>query len=190
MHEQGTGDVTRLLREWSSGDQGALERLLPTVYDELRRIASSQFKRERGDHTLQPTALIHEAYLRLVQQNAPDLKSRTHFFGIASRLMRQILVDYARSHQAQRRGGDQQKLQLDDPIVFSRDKAVELVAIGDALDRLAELDARKCQVIEMRAFAGMSVEETAQALGVSIPTVKRDMRIAKAWLLNELEKTA
>jgi RNA polymerase sigma factor (TIGR02999 family) len=190
MDDQGTGDITRLLHEWSSGDKEALERLLPAVYEELRRIASAQFKRERSEHTLQPTALIHEAYLRLVNQKSPMLQNRAHFFGVAARLMRQILVDYARSHQAQRRGGDHQKVQLDEALVFTPEKAAELVVIGEALDRLAEFDERKCRILEMRAFAGMSVEETAEVLGVSTPTVKRDLRLAKAWLLRELERTA
>jgi RNA polymerase sigma factor (TIGR02999 family) len=160
---------------------------MPVVYQELRNLADSYLRRERSDHTLQPTALIHEAYLRLIDQNVPQWEGRAHFFGVAARLMRQILVDHARSRHAERRGGHDKKLSLDDVTVFSDSRAAELMAFDEALNKLAQLDERKCRIIEMRSFGGMSVQETAEALGISVPTVKRDMRVAKAWLRRELE---
>jgi RNA polymerase sigma factor (TIGR02999 family) len=179
--------VTQLLLDWSRGNKAALDQLMPIVYQELRQLAKSYLKRERPDHTLQPTALIHEAYLRLIEQDMPDWQSRTHFFGVAARLMRQVLVDHARSYCAAKRGGSRQKLSLDEAVVFSYHQADQLIALDTALDKLAAFDERKCRIIEMRAFAGMSVEETAAALGISAPTVKRELRLAKAWLLRELE---
>jgi RNA polymerase sigma factor (TIGR02999 family) len=179
--------VTQLLLDWSRGNKAALDQLMPIVYQELRQLAKSYLKRERPDHTLQPTALIHEAYLRLIEQDMPDWQSRTHFFGVAARLMRQVLVDHARSYRAAKRGGSRPKLSLDEAVVFSYEQADQMVALDTALDKLAAFDERKCRIIEMRAFAGMSVEETAAALGVSAPTVKRELRLAKAWLLRELE---
>jgi RNA polymerase sigma-70 factor, ECF subfamily len=179
--------VTKLLIDWSRGNKAALDQLMPVVYQELRRLAGSYLRRERADHTLQPTALINEAYLRLVDQDTPQWESRAHFFGVAARLMRQILVDHARGRAAARRGGDQQKLSLDEVPLFSEQQTVELLAFDEALTRLAAFDERKCRVIEMRAFGGMDVEETAEALGVSAPTIKREMRLAKAWMLRELE---
>jgi RNA polymerase sigma factor (TIGR02999 family) len=179
--------VTQLLVDWSRGSKAALDQLMPVVYQELRKLASGYLRRERADHTLQPTALINEAYLRLVDQQTPQWESRAHFFGVAARLMRQILVDHARSRAASRRGGDQQKMSLDEVSLFSDEQTVELLAFDEALTRLAAFDERKCRVIEMRSFGGMSVEETAESLGVSVPTIKREMRLAKAWLLRELE---
>jgi RNA polymerase sigma-70 factor, ECF subfamily len=179
--------VTQMLMDWSRGNKEALDQLIPVVYQELRRLASGYLRRERSDHTLQPTALINEAYLRLVDQDMPQWESRAHFFGVAARLMRQILVDHARGRAAARRGGDQQKLPLDEVPLFSEEQTIELLAFDEALARLAAFDERKCLVIEMRSFGGMDVEETAEALGVSAPTIKREMRLAKAWLLRELE---
>ncbi len=182
-----TNQVTRLLHDWGRGDSAALEELLPLVYQELRKLAGGYLRAERPGHTLQPTALIHEAYLRLVAQDAPHFEGRAHFYGVAARLMRQILVDHARERRAAKRGGGTLKISLDDaPPVFTPEDAGSLVALDEALTRLAAFDERKCRVVEMRSFAGMSVEETARALGVSEPTVKRDMRLAAAWLRKEL----
>lgn len=179
--------VTRLLIDWQQGDKAALDQLMPLVYHELRKLAGGYLKNERRNHTLQPTALIHEAYVRLVAGEMPDWQNRAHFFGVAARLMRQILVDHARTIKASKRGGELQKLSLDDaPPVFAHEDAAGLLSLDDALRKLAVLDERKARVIEMRAFGGMSVEDTALALGVSEPTVKRDMRLAQAWLRREL----
>jgi RNA polymerase sigma-70 factor (ECF subfamily) len=188
MQTPPTNQVTRLLLDWSRGDKAALDELMPFVYQELRQLASGYLKKEKPEHTLQPTALIHEAYLRLVDQNTPQLESRAHFFGVAARLMRQILVDHARTRVANKRGGGQQKISLDDaPGLPVRDESAELLALDEALKKLAAFDERKCRVIEMRSFGGMSVEETARALGVSEPTVKRETRLAQSWLRRELE---
>jgi RNA polymerase sigma factor (TIGR02999 family) len=161
--------------------------LIPLVYQELRNLARGYLRRERSDHTLEATALIHEAYVRLVDQDVPQWEGRAHFFGVAARLMRQILIDHARTRSAARRGGNDQKVSLDDAVILSPDQAAGLVAFDEALNKLSLFDERKCRVIEMRAFAGLTVEETATVLGVSVPTVKREMRFAKAWLRRELE---
>lgn len=187
MSTQQPQQVTKLLHDWSQGNKAALDQLMPVVYQELRRLANSYLKGERSDHTLQATALIHEAYIRLIDQNTPQWESRAHFFGVAARLMRQILIDHARTRAAARRGGDQQRISLDDALLFSDDQAAELVAFDEALNRLSAFDERKCRIIEMRSFGGMSVEETAEALGVSVPTIKREMRLARAWLRRELQ---
>jgi RNA polymerase sigma factor (TIGR02999 family) len=186
MQAHPPNQVTKLLLDWSKGDQRALNDLMPLVYQELKKLAGSYLRAERPDHTLQPTALIHEVYLRLIGQNMPEWESRAHFFGVAARLMRQILVDHARSRAAQRRGGSQSRILLEDAPVFSQEQASDLLDFDEALRKLAELDERKARIIEMRSFAGMSVVETARALGISEPTVKREMRLAKAWLLREL----
>jgi RNA polymerase sigma factor (TIGR02999 family) len=183
-----TNQVTRLLLEWGRGDHAALDELMPLVYQELRQLAGGYLRNEKPGHTLQPTALIHEAYMRLVNQNTPEWESRTHFYAVAARLMRQILVDHARTRVAAKRGGAAQKVSLDDATAIeARDDAAELLALDEALKKLASFDERKCRVIEMRSFAGMSVEETARALGVSEPTVKRETRLAQTWLRRELE---
>lgn len=179
--------VTRLLHDWSQGNKAALDQLIPLVYQELRNLARGYLRRERSDHTLEATALIHEAYVRLVDQDVPQWEGRAHFFGVAARLMRQILIDHARTRSAARRGGNDQKVSLDDAVILSPDQAAGLVAFDEALNKLSLFDERKCRVIEMRAFAGLTVEETATVLGVSVPTVKREMRFAKAWLRRELE---
>jgi RNA polymerase sigma-70 factor, ECF subfamily len=180
--------VTRLLINWRHGDKAALDDLMPLVYHELRKLASGYLKSERRDHTLQPTALIHEAYLRMVDQDLPEWQSRAHFYGVAARLMRQILVDHARTRRASKRGGEQPKVSLEDaPPIFTHEDATSLLMLDEALTKLANIDERKSRVVEMRAFGGMSVEDTACALGVSEPTVKRDMRLAQAWLRRELE---
>lgn len=174
--------------DWGRGDKAALDELMPLVYQELRQLAANYLKREKPGHTLQPTALINEAYLRLIDQNTPRFESRAHFYAVAARLMRQILVDHARTRIAAKRGGGQQKISLDDaPNIAARDDAEELLALDEALKKLASFDERKARVIEMRSFAGMSVEETAHALGVSEPTVKRETKLAQSWLRSELE---
>ena len=187
MNTRGSGQLTRLLGDWSRGEKSALDEIMPVVYDELRRLAGGYLRNEKAGHTLQPTALIHEAYLRLVDQGVPQWESRAHFFGVASRLMRQILVDHARARVAAKRGGGGVKVPLDDaPPIASEDDAAGLLALDDALRKLAEFDERKCRVVEMRSFGGMSVEEVAVALGVSEPTVKRETRLAQAWIRKEL----
>jgi RNA polymerase sigma factor (TIGR02999 family) len=179
-------EITQLLRRWSQGDTAALDRLMPIVLRELRKLAGGYLKGERPNHTLQPTALINEAYMRLVSQDFPEWQSRTHFFGVAAQLMRQILVDHARSHAAAKRGQNAPKLSLEDAAEFSREEAGELVALDDALTSLARLDERKSRVVEMRYFGGLTVEEIAAALGVSTATITREMRLAQAWLLREM----
>jgi RNA polymerase sigma-70 factor (ECF subfamily) len=180
--------VTQLLQDWRKGDKTALDQLVPIVYSELHKMAGHYLRKERAEHTLQPTALIHEAYLRLVGQDMPDWKSRTHFFGVAAHVMRQVLVDHARKHRASKRGGSRQKVTLEDAIVFSRDSAEDFLALDEALTALAQFDPRKCRVIELRFFAGMSVEEMAEELGISVATIGRDLRLAQAWLKREMSK--
>lgn len=179
-------EVTALLLSWSNGDGDALARLMPLVYDELRRLALDRLRRERPDHTLQPTALVNEVYLSLVDQPRVSWQTRAQFFGLAAQLMRHILVDHARARAAAKRGGPARKLSLDEARLAPEEVAAELVALDEALVRLAAVDERKSRVVEMRFFAGLSVEETAEALGVSDKTVMRDWRVAKMWLHREL----
>jgi len=186
MRTQPHNEITQLLLRWSSGDQAALNQLMPIVYDELYKLAHGYLRRERPDHTLQPTALINEAYLRLVKQDFPEWQSRRHFYGVAAQLMRQILVDYARGRAADKRGGGWQILSLDDSLTFSDEKAAEFVAFDDALLALAKFDWRKVRIIELRYFGGLSLEETAAELGISITTIGDEMRLARAWLRREL----
>jgi len=181
-----SAEITQLLRNWSEGDQSALRQLTPIVYEELHRLADSYMRRERQGHTLQTTALIHEAYLRLIDQNDPHWQNRTHFFGVAAHLMRLILVDHARMHRAAKRGCGDRKVSLDEAPVFSDDHTEELLALEEALGALAQFDARKCQIVEMRFFSGLGPEEIAQAMGISVPTVHRELRLAKAWLYSQL----
>jgi len=178
--------VTQLLMAWSQGENSALERLTPLVYEELRRLAHRYVGTERAAHTLQTTALVNEAYLRLVDGGRVNWQDRAHFFAVSARLMRRILVDWARSRHAQKRGGQPQQVTLNEALVLSRAHGEDLVALDEALQKLSELDARKGQVVEMRFFGGLSVEETAAALSVSPDTVLRDWRLAKLWLLREL----
>lgn len=187
MQTQPPNQVTQLLQDWGRGNQKALDDLIPLVYEELRKLARGYLRAERPDHTLQPTALLHELYLRLVEQSMPDWESRSQFFGVAARLMRQILVDHARTRSASRRGGpNPSRILLDQAPIFSQDQAEELLAFDDALQKLEHVDKRKARIIEMRSFGGMTVEEAANALGISGPTVKREMRLARAWLRREL----
>jgi len=181
-------DVTQLLRKWNEGDRAALDQLMPVVYQELRKLASGYLREERPDHTLQPTALINEAYLRLVKQDFPEWQSRKHFYGVAAHLMRQILVEHARGRAAAKRGAGAQKLSLDEAPIFSQERAADLVALDDALTALADLDERKARVVELRYFGGLSVEEVAGALDISVATVGREMRMAQAWLRREMAK--
>jgi RNA polymerase sigma factor (TIGR02999 family) len=178
--------VTRLLRQWSEGDLGAANQLTPLVYQELHRLAGSYMRRERPDHTLAPTALIHEAYLRLVDQGQREWKSRSHFFSFAAHLMRQILVDHARQHGAQKRGGDAQRSELENEDIMAPERGADLLALDEALTNLAAFDERKARVLELHFFAGMTLEETAETLGISLRTVHREMRMARAWLYRAL----
>lgn len=181
-------DVTLLLSALTRGDEGAASRLIPIVYDELRRLAASYMRRERTDHTLQATALVHEAYLKLVEQHSVNWQSRSHFFGVAAQLMRRILIDHARGNLRQKRGGEHKKVSLDEAFVFSEQQADELLAVDDSLNRLAKVDPRQARVVELRFFGGLSVEEAAEVLGVSPKTVKRDWSVAKAWLYADLKE--
>ena len=178
--------VTELLLAWGGGDQSAVDRLIPLIYDELRRLAKSHLRRERPNHTLQPTALVNEAYLRLVDQDRTRWQNRAHFFGAAANVMRRILVDHARQKQAEKRGGGEQRVTLAEDVAAAGQPDVNLLALDDALDRLAALDPQKSRIVELRYFSGLSVEETAEALGVSPATVTRHWRTAKAWLHREI----
>jgi RNA polymerase sigma factor (TIGR02999 family) len=179
--------VTELLRAWSDGDDGALEQLVPLVEVELRRLARGYMARERPDHTLQTTALVNEAFVRLTDARQVRWQDRAHFLGISARLMRRVLVDYARRRGFHKRGGDAQRVTLQDDLVRTPDPAFDVVALDRALEALAKFDMRKSRIVELRFFGGLSVEETADVLQVSTDTVKRDWRLAKLWLLRELE---
>jgi RNA polymerase sigma-70 factor, ECF subfamily len=179
-------EVTRLLLDLKNGDPAAVDRLMPIVYDELRRLAAHYLRDEHAAATLQPTVVVHEAYLRLVSQEMPDWESRSHFFGVAAHLMRQILVDHARRHRSQKRGSGHVPASLDEVVAFAPMKTNDLVALDDALKALAEVDARKCKVIELRFFGGLSIEETARTLNLSVGTIGREQRMAEAWLHREL----
>jgi RNA polymerase sigma factor (TIGR02999 family) len=181
------GAVTQLLRAWGNGDDGALERVTPLVEAELRRLARAYMARERRGHTLQVTALVNEAFLRLTDARSVEWQDRAHFLGISARLMRRVLVDHARSRGYRKRGGDVQRVTLDEGLITLPEPAIDLVALDRALEALAAVDLRKARVIELRFFGGSSVEETAEVLHVSPDTVKRDWRLAKLWLLRELE---
>jgi RNA polymerase sigma-70 factor (ECF subfamily) len=180
--------VTRLLLNWSQGDETALDQLMPLVYAELHRLAASYLSRERSDHTLQPTALVNEAYLRLIDQNSVAWQNRAQFFGIAAQMMRRILVNHARDRHADKRGGHAIRLSLDDAISFFEERDVNLVALSDALDQLAKLDLRQSQVVELRFFGGLTIDEVAEHLHASPATIKREWTTAKLWLLRELSR--
>jgi RNA polymerase sigma factor (TIGR02999 family) len=179
-------DATGLLLAWSQGDSGALDSLVPLVHAELHRLAVAYMRRERADHTLQPTALVNEAYLRLMDVTRIQWQDRAHFLAVAAQTMRRILVDFARQRRSQKRGGDVVQLSLDDASDVGQEKAMDLVALNDALSTLASFDPRMSQVVELRFFGGLTVEETAHVLDVSPETVMRDWKTAKAWLLREL----
>jgi len=175
---------------WRDGDREALDTLMPLVYAELRRLAQHYLRQERSDHTLQSTALVHEAYLRLAGQNPPLWQNRAHFFGIAAHVMRQILVEYARAHNTEKRGGGACKLTLDAALDIQQKTDVDVIALDDALDRLCELDPQQSRIVELRFFAGLTIEDTAEVIGISPATVKRDWTSARAWLHREIARSA
>ena len=183
-------NITELLRQWSSGKKEVAEDLLPLIYDELHRRATNFMRRERHNHTLQPTALVHEAYLKLIDQRNDDWNDREHFFAIASQVMRRILVDHARSRQRQKRGGSKENLQLEEALLTGAEEAnVDLIALDEAMAKLAKLDPQQERLVELRYFGGLSVEEAAKALGISRATAARDWQVAKAWLHREMTRT-
>ena len=190
MAEPSPADVTQLLGQWSAGDREALDAMIPLVYDELRRMAHGHMARERAGHTMQATALVNDVYLKLKKEQSSAWKNRAQFFAVAAQMMRRILVDHARQHASAKRGGGAQQVTLDDAMLVSNDHASEMLAIDEALQKLEQLDKRKSQVAVMRFFAGLTVEETAEALAISIETVARDWRFARAWLRNELSAPA
>ncbi len=181
-----SNQVTQLLARWSDGDRTAREALIPLVYDELRRIARSALSRQRPDHTLESTALVHEAYMRLVGRTSVRFESRTHFFAVASHLMRRILVDHARKHNAAKRGGTNVTLVLDDSVDVPDKREINLSALDEALTALAKLDERQASIVEMRFFGGLSIDETSQVLAISPATVKREWMTARSWLYDAL----
>ena len=183
-------EVTRLLADWSKGDPQALEKLTPLVYDELRRLASHYLRLERPGHTLQSTALVHEAFIKLVGQDRVHWQNRAHFFGIAAQLIRRILVDYARARHAAKRGAEAQKLELDEAIAIPGGRDPDLVALDDALSDLAKIDPRQSRLVELRFFTGLTLEESAEVLRMSLATAKRDWVTAKAWLSREIQRHA
>lgn len=188
-----SNNITQLLVAWGRGDEAARDKLLPLVYDELRRLARSQLARERRDHTLAPSALVNEVYLLLVDQSAITWQSRAHFFGIAARLMRQVLLHYAEARRAAKRGGDAQRLTLSDVDRLTGGKAgeetIDALVLDEALRRLERIDAAQCQIVELRFFGGLTIEETAEVLAISPATVKREWSAARAWLRRELSRS-
>lgn len=183
-----SGGVTGLLIDWSNGDRGALDRLMPLVYEELRHIARRHLSAEDPAHTLQSTALVHEAYLKLVDQRRVQWQNRAHFFAVAAQLIRRVLLDHARRRDAAKRGGPATRLTLEEGLLASRYRDVDLVSLDEALNALAELDPQQARVVEMRFFAGLTIAEAAEALGISTATVQRDWVTAKAWLFDRLSR--
>ena len=188
MAHRPPNQITQLLQRWRDGNREALDALLPLVYEELRRLAHRHLRNERAEHTLQSSALVHEAYLRLVGQDFPQWEGRTHFFAIAAQLMRQILVDYARRHRASKRGSGVCMLTLGDVDALPQRKDVDVVALNDALNGLAEIDPRQSHVVELRFFAGLSLAETSEVMGIGTATVQRDWTAARAWLHREMSR--
>ena len=188
MNQEHSQPVSELLVRWRAGDQQALEELVPLVYKELRDIARYHLQRERPGHTLQSAALVHEGYLRLLDQRPFETENRAHFLAVASRLMRQILVDYARSHGAAKRGADR-RVELDASVVLPQVRSTDLIALDDALSDLAQLDQQQCRIVELRFFGGLAIEDIAEALSISPSTVKRDWNVAKAWLTRQMKKS-
>ena len=186
MDEASLNEITEQLIAWSKGDDAALEQLIPAVYQELRRMADHYLRGEDSGHSLQPTALVHEAYLRLIDQTKVEWQNRAHFFGVAAQMMRRILIDHAKAKHRVKRGGTAVKVMLDENVNFTQERASELLALDDALQTLARMDERKSRIVELRYFGGLTVEETAQVLGISDKTVMRDWNLAKAWLYREL----
>ena len=181
-------NITQLLLEVSNGNEAAVNFLLPVIYDELKKIASNYLRRERVNHTLQPTALVHEAYLKLIDQTRANWQNRAHFFGVAAQLMRRILVDHARVHKADKRGGEIQKFSLDENLDKAFEISSELIALDDALKELAKFDEQKAKIVELRFFGGLTFEETAEVLGISVITAKRHWRLTKAWLYGQMKR--
>jgi RNA polymerase sigma factor (TIGR02999 family) len=181
-----SNQVTELLARWRTGERQALDSLMPLVYDELRRLARHYVARERPGHTLQTTALVHEAYVRLVGQHPPEWKDRAHFFGVAARLMRQILVDHARASQAEKRGGGCPKVTLAGDLVAANGREIDILALDDALETLTRLNPQQGQIVELRFFSGLSIEDTSEVMGISPATVKRSWTTARAWLYREM----
>ena len=190
MEAQPTSDVTELLSRWTRGDRDALDALVPVVYSELRRMAARFLRRERTEHTLQPTALVHEAFLKLIDQRDVDWQSRAHFFGVSAQLMRRILVDHARERAARKRGGGLHHVALEDAFAISASNQIDVIAVDDALHRLASIDPDQVRLVELRFFAGLTIDEAAVALGWSSGSVKREWTVAKAWLQRELSEGA
>ena len=186
MARDSAGDVTGLLVDWSNGDEQALDRLMPLVYDELRRLASRYLRRERPDHTLQTTALVHEAYLRLVDQRRVRWRNSLHFVALSAQIMRRILIDHARSHRYAKRGGKSRKVSLEEAPEVSAEQAPDLLEVDEALTKLTAVDAQLGRIVELRFFGGLKSEEIAEVLGISVPTVTRRWRLAKAWLYRHL----
>jgi RNA polymerase sigma factor (TIGR02999 family) len=184
-----TSELTILLEDWKHGDTTALGKLTPLIYDELRRIAHRYVRRERNGHTLQTTALVNEAYLRLAGSQVPDWQNRSHFFAVTAQVMRHILIDHARRRRSLKHGGDAQQVSFGEADLMADERAAELIALHEALEELATLDPRKVQVVELRYFGGLSLEETARSLGISLMTVRRDWRAAKAWLFSRLAES-
>ncbi|HEY6333648.1 MAG TPA: sigma-70 family RNA polymerase sigma factor [Blastocatellia bacterium] len=187
MDTSGTENITQLLADWGRGDKAALDKLMPIVYQELRKLAGHYMRGERQGHTLQTTALVNEAYTRLVGYERIEWQNRSHFFAISAQVMRRILIDHARSHLYQKRGGGAVKVSLDQAAGLSEQRAEELIAVDRALEELAVMDPRKSQIVELRFFGGLSVEETAEVMNISTPTVQREWRKAKAWLHKAIE---
>jgi RNA polymerase sigma factor (TIGR02999 family) len=190
MATRSPAGITQLLERWSQGDEKALDELMPLVYDELHRLAGAYLRRERREHTLQPTALINETYLKLIDQRQPNWKNRAQFFGVAAQLMRRILVDHARRHHAGKRGGDRFNVSLRNVGAFGNQPDADLLTLHDALDQLAKIDPEQSRLVELRFFGGLTIEETAEVMEVSHATVEREWKIAKAWLKREFTKTA
>ena len=189
MTQGSTHEVTRLLLDWSNGDKTALDKLMPLIYEELRRLAHRYMSRERAGHTMQTTALVNEAYVRLINRKNVHWQDRAHFFAIAAELMRTILVDHARSHATAKRGGGAHKLSLEEALVVSHERAAEVVALDEALNALAVIDPKQSRIVELRFFGGLTIEETAEVLDLSAATIKREWTTAKAWLYHELSKS-
>lgn len=189
MSGETSSQITDLLSRWRAGDREALDSLMPLVYGELRLLARHYLRMERPDHTLQSTALVHEAFVRLVGQKPPEWKDRKHFYGVAARLMRQILVDHARGHRADKRGGNAIKLGLQDGLMEKESNGFDILALDDSLNRLAQLNPQQSQIVELRFFSGLSIEDTSEVLGISPATVKRHWTTARAWLFREMNRS-
>jgi RNA polymerase sigma-70 factor, ECF subfamily len=187
MYDSACDNVTVLLGQLAKGNEGAASKLIPLVYGELRRLARGYMRGERSDHTLQATALVHEAYIKLVEQHSVEWQGRAHFFGIAAQMMRRILIDHARAHLRDKRGSGEKPIPLDEALVFAPEQSMQIVRLDESLERLAKIDPRQSRIVELRFFGGLTVEQTAEVLGISTKTVKRDWSVAKAWLHGDLK---